>query len=366
MKLLNAFVLCFFCVFSFAQNRTTTSYFDVNYFRGNIALHNNEILHLIKGHPEGVVLSWNKKTYGFKDWEQRFNYPDYGFSFAYQDMKNPVLGDNYALFAHYNFYFLKRLLMLRIGQGIAYNTNPYDRETNFKNVAYGSSFLSSTHMMLNYKKERIFNRFGLQAGLSLIHYSNANVRAPNNSTNSITLNVGLNYSLSDADLLYRKTIDKTADREFNEPIKYNLAFRSGINESDVVGSGQYAMYIVSAYADKRINKISALHLGTDVFFSNFLKELIFYQSVAFPERGLTGKEDHKRVGIFAGHELFINKLSLITQLGYYVYYPFDFEGRMYTRLGLKRYFTSKIFGAITLKTHGAKAEGLEFGIGVRL
>ena len=361
--------LCVFCLafsLSFAQDKNHTSYVDVNYFQGNIALHNNEILHLIQGHPDGVILSWNKKTYGFEDWEQRFNYPDYGVSFAYQDMKNPVLGDNYSLYAHYNFYFFKRNLMFRIGQGMSYNTNPYDRETNFKNVAFGTKFGSSTYVMLNYKKERIIDRFGLQAGFSLIHYSNANVKSPNNGTNSITFNIGVNYNLQDSDLEYQNTLDKKADQEFSEPIKYNLAFRAGINESDVVGSGQYAMYVVSAYADKRINKSSALQVGTDIFFSNFLKELIYYRSVAFPDAGVTGDEDHKRVGVFAGHELFINKTSLLTQLGYYVYYPFDFEGRTYFRIGLKRYVYKKWYGALTLKSHGAKAEGVEFGIGIRL
>ncbi|KAA5826328.1 acyloxyacyl hydrolase [Algibacter amylolyticus] len=366
MKLFFSCVLSFISVIVFAQDKTNTSYVDVNYFRGNIALHNNEILHLITGHPDGVILSWNKKTYGFKDWEQRFNYPDYGVSFAYQDMKNPVLGNNYSLYAHYNFYFFKRNVMFRIGQGMAHNTNPYDRETNFKNVAFGSKFGSSTYVMLNYKKERIFDRFGLQSGFSLIHYSNANVKSPNNGTNSITFNLGLTYSLADKDLEYQHTLDKQADQDFSEPIKYNVVFRAGINESDIFGSGQYAMYVASAYADKRINKSSALQLGTDVFFSNFLKEFIYYRSVAFPEDGLTGNEDHKRVGVFAGHELFINKTSLITQLGYYVYYPFDFEGRVYTRLGLKRYFANKWFGVMSLKSHGAKAEGVEFGIGVRL
>lgn len=366
MKLFFSVVLSFISVFVFAQDKTNTSYVDVNYFRGNIALHNNEILHLITGHPDGVILSWNKKTYGFKDWEQRFNYPDYGVSFSYQDMKNPVLGNNYALYAHYNFYFFKRNLMFRIGQGMSHNTNPYDRETNFKNVAFGSKFGSSTYLMLNYKKERVFDRFGLQSGFSLIHYSNGNVKSPNNGTNSITFNVGLTYSLADKDLEYQHTLDKKEDQAFSEPIKYNVAFRAGINESDIFGSGQYAMYVLSAYADKRINKSSALQLGTDVFFSNFLKEFIYYRSVAFPDDELTGNEDHKRVGVFAGHELFINKTSLITQLGYYVYHPFDFEGRVYTRLGLKRYFAKNWFAAMSLKSHGAKAEGVEFGIGVRL
>jgi len=349
---------------SFSQEeKHTNTYFDLNYFGGNIALHNNDILHLITGHPEGFIFSWNKKTFGNEAWEQRFNYPDYGASFIFQNLRNNVLGKNYGLYAHYNFYFFKRNVMLRIGQGLAYNTNPYDKEDNFKNIAFGSHFLSSTYLMLNYKKERLFNRIGLQSGLSLIHYSNANVKAPNTSVNTIAFNLGLTYNLDEENQDY---IDDLEDEKFTESIKYNIAFRTGINQSDVIGSGQFPFYILSAYADKRLSHVSAIQLGADVFFSNFLKELIYYQSVSFPEENVSGDEDYKRVGIFAGHELFINKMSIETQLGYYVYYPFDFEGRTYIRIGLKRYFGKKFFAAMTLKSHGAKAEAVEFGVGVRL
>lgn len=349
---------------SFSQDKeATNSYFDLNYFGGSIALHNNDILHLITGHPEGFIFSWNKKTFGNEAWEQRFNYPDYGASFLYQDLKNEKLGENYGLFAHYNFYFFKRNVMLRIAQGISYNTNPYDKIENPKNVAFGTHFLSSTYLMLNYKKEQLFNRFGLQAGLSLIHYSNANVKAPNTSVNTIAFNVGLTYNLEDENLEF---IDDLDNEKFTESIKYNLAFRTGLNQSDVIGSEQFPFYILSAYADKRLSHLSAIQFGADVYFSNFLKELIYYQSVSFPEENVSGNEDFKRVGLFVGHELFINKMSLETQLGYYVYYPFDFEGRTYIRVGLKRYFGKTFFGAITLKSHGAKAEAVEFGIGVRL
>ena len=253
--------------------------------------------------------------------------------------------------------------MFRIGQGVAYNTNPYDKLDNHKNIAFGSHLLSSTYVMLNYKKERLFKRFGLQTGLSLIHYSNANVKAPNTSVNSMAFNLGLTYNLDEDDTEY---IDNLNDEKFTERIKYNIAFRSGINQSDIIGSGQYPFYIVSAYADKRLSHVSAVQFGAEVFFSNFLKELIYYQSVSFPELDVTGDEDYKRVGLFVGHELFINKMSVESQVGYYVYYPYDFEGRMYLRIGLKRYFGKKFFGAVTLKSHGAKAEAVEFGIGVRL
>jgi hypothetical protein len=326
MKQFFPYILCLCFSSAFSQEaKTEASTFDINYFKGNIALHNNDILHLIKGHPEGFILSWNKKTFGHKDWEQRYNYPDYGVSFAYQNLKNEVLGNNYSLYAHYNFYFLNRNLMFRVGQGLAFTTNPYDRVKNHKNIAFGSKFMSSTYVMLNYKKERIIDQFGLQAGLSLIHYSNANVKAPNTSVNSITFNIGVTYNLDEQKTEYIETIVK---EKFTQPIKYNVVFRSGINESDAIGSGQFPFYILSAYADKRINRKSAFQFGTDVFFSNFLKEYIKYRAAGFPEESNDANADYKRVGVFAGHELFVNKLSVVTQVGYYVYYPYDFEGQV--------------------------------------
>ncbi|WP_179375028.1 acyloxyacyl hydrolase [Winogradskyella wichelsiae] len=363
MRNLLCTILVIMSITIYGQDKTHNTYVDFNYFGGNIALHNNDILHLITGHPEGFIFSWNKKTFGDKAWEQRYNYPDYGASFMYQDFKNNKLGDSYGLYAHYNFYFFKRNIMLRIAQGLAYNTNPYDKIDNPKNIAFGSEILSSTYLMINYKKDRLFNRLGLQTGLSLVHYSNANVRAPNTSVNTIAFNVGLTYQLEAEEPEFISNLD---DEKFTEPIKYNIAFRSGINQSDVIGSDQFPFYVISAYADKRLSHVSAIQFGADVFFSKFLEELIYYRSVSFPEENVSGDEDYKRAGLFVGHELFVNKLSVETQIGYYVYYPYDFEGRTYLRIGLKRYFGENFFGALTLKSHGAKAEAVEFGIGLRL
>lgn len=254
--------------------------------------------------------------------------------------------------------------MLRVGQGIAYTTNPYDKVENFRNIAFGSRLMSSTYVMLNYKKENLFKRFGVQAGLSLIHYSNANVKAPNTSINTIAFNVGVNYNLDDTSLIeYQK---QEVTQNFAEPIKFNVVLRAGVNESDAIGSGQYGFTILSVYADKRLGRKSAIQLGTEVFFSNFLKEWIRYRAIAFPKGDIQGDEDYKRIGVFVGHELFINKLSVVTQLGYYVYYPVDFEGQTYIRIGMKRYFGKKWFGALTLRSHAAKAEAVEFGVGIRL
>ena len=357
----------FLCVyFGYAQDTDVPKKYvlDANQFYGSVLLHNPDISHLITDHPGGIILGVSRKTYGHKEWESDFGYPDTGYTFVFQNTNNPTLGKHFGLYGHYNFYFLKRNIQLRVAQGLAYNTNPYDKNENFRNNAYGSHILSSTVLMLNYHKENLVAGLGLRAGLSFVHYSNANFKAPNTSTNTMAVNFGLTYDL-DGGKVY-EYIEPGPKEKITEPIRYNFALRSGVNESDVIDSGRYGFWILSAYADKRLGRKSAIQLGTDVFFSNFLKELIRFQSISFPEMDVAADTDYKRVGLFVGHELFVNKMSVVAQLGYYVYYPFDFEGRMYNRIGMKRYFGHKIFGAITLKSHGAKAEAVEFGIGIRL
>ena len=335
---------------------------DANFFYGNILVHNKNIAHLITGHPSGLILGYNRHTYGYNAWEERYNYPDVGASFVYQDLKNPHLGENYSLYGHINFFFLDRRFMLRVGQGIAVASNPYNPENNSENNAYGSRLLSSTLFMLNYKQAHIFDKTGLQAGVALIHYSNGNVKSPNSSTNTLALNLGINYALDNEGLPPLVHREKT---KVTEPLHFNTVLRGGVNDSDYIGLRQRGFAVFSIFIDKKINAKSTLQAGIDFFLSPFLKDEIEYRHLNFPDDHLTGNEDWKRAGIFLGHELRFNKNALVTQVGYYFYYDYDFGERIYFRGGLKRYFTKNIFGAITLKSHYASAEAVEFGMGYR-
>lgn len=342
---------------------------EAEYFYGTILEHNPDIAHLIIDHPTGLVLSYNRKTYGYNEWEARYNFPDWGWTVIYQDMQNPVLGKNFGFYGHFNFYFFKRLLRLGIGQGLAYNTNPYDPENNFDNNAYGSPILSSTFLRAHFSKENIYKGLGVHAGVGFVHYSNANLKAPNNSTNTLYFGLGVSYQFDSETFPYRIPTGGWRNRanKYAERIRYNFVFRTGINEADVNGLGQFPFYVFSIYADKRINYKSKIQLGADMFFSDFLIDLIRYRATAFPGDGLTGDEDYRRVGVFIGHELLFNRLAFVSQLGYYVYWPYEFERRVYNRLGLKRYiYKDKVFVAATVKAHWAKAEAAELSIGFRL
>jgi len=359
------FKYTFLCLFflSNAQKENSSSFIDVNMYSGNIERHNDNITHLIQGHPNGFIIGWNKRVSGEKIWHSQYNYPEFGASFVAQNFNNSMLGSSYGVYGHYNFYFLKRRLMLRFAQGISYATNPYDKLKNPKNIAFGSDLLSGTYLMLNYVRPQIFGPIGVQAGAILLHLSNANIKAPNTSINSVTFNVGLTAALDS----YKETKEiETFNEDINKKIRFGLIFRTGVNQSDVVGTPQFPFYIFSAFAEKRINPKSLVMIGGEYFNSKFLKEYIYYQSVAYPENNIAHDLDYKRIGVYIGHELLFGRFSVQTQLGYYVYSPFDFEGRVYNRIGVKYYLSSKWFVSATLKSHTAKAEALEFSLGIRL
>ena len=100
-----SFLFVSVCTFSQEGNSSPFS-IEADVYHGTILEHNPDIAHLITQHPKGVILSFNKKTYGLREAERRYGYPDWGFTFVYQDFQNPILGENYSLYGHFNWFFL--------------------------------------------------------------------------------------------------------------------------------------------------------------------------------------------------------------------------------------------------------------------
>ena len=357
------FLLCLFSLTVFAQEDEDSNALEVSFLRGNVLPHTKDLYHL-QGHADGVMLSFLKQTHGKDEWHSAYNFPDYGAYFQYQNYNNDFLGKVYAVGVLYNFYFLNRNLELKLSQGIGYATIPYDKVENSKNKAFGSTLMANTNIGLFYKKEHLFDKFGWQAGFLFTHFSNGRTKSPNSGINSFLLNVGVNYDFSK---VTNKAMDTTlVKKNYSEPIKYNIVVRSGFNESPVIGSGQHPFYHIGFFVDKRFNRKSALQLGTDLFLTNSFKDFIKYKAVAFPELNIDPNTDYKRVGVFVGYELFVNRISLEAQVGYYVYRPFVNDIALYDRVGFKYHITPKLYTSFSVKTHMFLAEALEFGVGVRL
>lgn len=347
----------------FGQHKETYAV-ETSVLRGNVLPHRDDVLNLVNGHPDGLMVSFLAKTHGAQEWEKAYGFPDYGAYLLFQDFKSQPLGVCYAVGGLYNFYFLNRHLQLRISQGIALTTNPYNKVTNSINKAFGTRILDNTNLAVSYDNQKLLKPFGFHAGLMFTHYSNGRFKSPNSGINTYLLNVGLNYNFKEDKVVLNDTTMSKID--YSEPLKYNFVLRTGINESPIIRSGQHVFYHLGFYLDKRLGRKSALQMGTDLFLTNSIKEYIRYYSVAYPDKNIASNTDYKRVGVFVGHELFINHISLEAQLGCYVYRKFKQDISIYDRIGMKYYFSNNVYSEFSIKTHLFLAEALEFGIGVRL
>ena len=366
MKKVIFLALLIYSFLSYSQEKS--SYLQSDYFYGNVLGTNPDASIFLQGHPIGFFISYNRRSDGTQDWQEEYNYPDFGFSLGYQNYNSDVLGELYSVYGHYNFYLLdrnnKNQLILRTGIGLAYSTNPYDKVTNNKNTALGTALNSSTYFKLYFQRENIIDRLGINSGLTFVHASNSNIKSPNSGVNIWAATLGLTYDLNKREEILNYD-EPTKQKVFKEPLKFNFAVRTGVNESAIIGSGVKPFYVASAYIDKRVSRKSAIQFGADLYISPILKT--YYElNLTIPHTNLKETSSFSRVSLFLGHELFINKMSIETQIGYYVKYPFEYDGRVYETLGIKRYFNNKWFATVRLKAHAANAETVEFGFGIRL
>lgn len=328
--------------------------------KSSVIPHSENIKHLIENPSNGFFLSIDQQSTS-ESWKKKHNLPEYGFSLHGQFNKNKFLGDVFGIFAHTTFSFLNNNLHLKIGQGISYATNPYNAFSNYRNIAYGTHFMPATFFMLNYQKNNFIGNWGLQAGLLFTHHSNGSTKAPNTGTNTISFSTGINYTFESKYNIPEKQFVR-------ENKKYSLQtnFRTGVNESHIIGMGQKPFYHLAIMGNKNFNIHGNWQFGTEFFWSYTIKELTQFMAISFPETKTKQTDDWRRIGIFLGYEHYLNKLSIEAQTGYYIYTQYRRGATTYQRIGMKYYFSNRLQGLLSLKTHMGNAEALEFGIGYKI
>jgi hypothetical protein len=72
-----------------------------------------------------------------------------------------------------------------------------------------------------------------------------------------------------------------------------------------------------------------------------------------------------QLGLKIGWTYNIGNLSLPLEMGYYLKSMYTSDGPVYHRIGMRYYFKNNIFASLTLKSHWARADFFEYGLGYR-
>lgn len=315
--------------------------------------------HLSKSHPQGFRASYMFRTNGKNYWQQLYAYPDLGISFSYQDYHNPVLGKSFGLMPFMQLYMYRGKIssfLAHFGLGLAYHTNPYHSTRNPENLVLGSSLSFSLNTALKYQF-KINQAFSSGVFVHLEHYSNGGFKKPNSGINLIQGGIFINHDLKSKT---NTTYQRWEKVEFRHKKPY-LTILPSISFKELgLGSSILPSYNLGVHINKRIAHISTLNFGVDAYHDIAMKEWIAQRK---PDENI----DHKSVAITGGHELMINKISFVTQLGYYVYRPYDDLYRdFFQRYSLRIYVHPNIAISGALKTYLGRAEQVEWGLMFKL
>lgn len=348
-----------FACSGFSQSRTPHTYtLGANVYQG-VVLTTSEVARFAQTRPVGFEIFINKNTYGHSYWEHRYHCPDIGFSLLYTDYLNPVLGKSIGGTLYMNvpiLLFQRAKITVGLGTGLGYHTRPFRPPLEEGNTLLGTPVTLTMRTQFNYT--RWLSKYW-QATLSakLVHYSNAAYSRPNRGVNMPMVNVGVSRLLSSEIPAYASP-SEVADHEPLRRVSYYFGISTGLKTLENQGA-RHGFANLHAYTTLRFSAISGLTAGLDAFLDNATRDYIH-------QRFTRDYPDYRRLGLAIGHELFYHRVSVLAQIGVYLYRPYqELYQPIYERIGLRYALSQYLLGNFTLKVHGGRAELVEFGLGVR-
>jgi len=332
---------------------------SATYHQGAILPHRKIVSELVGKSTRSVELSVYKNTFGKKDWQISHGYPRLGVSVIAMDLGNEKqLGNGYGVFSFIELpsnHQRKISWNMKLGYGLGYIEKPFDRETNYKNVAIGSHFNAIIYANSSWGL-RLSKSVNLSLGLSLIHFSNASYSVPNLGINVLSLNSGVSYSFGKKEVFVEREIEK-------RPQKWIKSLRATIGAKEILPAGG-PKYVVSAYSfdfmKARAEK-SSIGVGADLFYNSALTQLIINDSSS-----TLSSFNNFRLGVSGLYAFDFGKISLTIEMGAYVFSRYKKQGLIYNRLTTRFNASEKLFFTVGLKTHYAVADFPEFGIGYNI
>ena len=351
-------MLIFLAEFVFSMNiqgQETNSKFyfgGININTGKIVPHSKRIEN-IKGDLYVLQAKLYQNLFSTTNWENPFHATKFGYSLTYIHTQNAIIGDFWGanMFLEPMLYSNRHLhLYTHLGAGIAFATEKFNKENNPTNfmISTDLSFFFNLKLNLDYQLNKEFS-LGLNAGFS--HCSNAALNLPNLGINMLNYGVNIGYRIFEENYHTIAINTNIPKKKWTYDFTIGIATR-GVNEE----LNKYYLILTNDFAINHfLNQKNILSLNL---------HYVLRQGEIYDSYYSTTYNSY--YGLALGHELLIRRLSVITQLGSYFYDTNLNKHYWYARLGIRYYFTSNIYGMMTLTNRKQSADYLQYAIGYRL
>ena len=331
---------------------------ELNY--GYVYPHTTSIKYELKENIYGLKMTLSTDAYGRTAWDKLFRYPHYGAGLLTTTLGNDeVFGRANALFLFTDIPFTSKKRRLtfnyEIDFGFAYLTKKFDIEKNSMNIAISSNFNFYGAFELNARYHLDENN-ELKAGINLSHFSNGKLNTPNLGINSVKMCIVYYHTIMPA--RYERRIPPLPEKSGRHNL--DLVLSAGSKADDQITGKRYLISSFVADYKYKLSLRYAMGAGADAFYDQSLGP----NKIA-GEGGTYSRIDLYQAAIHASMYVQYSKLTILTQVGEYVYADYYKYSRMFFRIGFRYKLYRNLFFNLTLKSHYAIADYVEWGIGYR-
>ncbi len=353
-------IILFFCCITsvFGQNFTDNLYIETKYQYGFILPHHSFFYYFNDKHPYAVNVEIGKRLTGTKEWQQLYRYPLFGYGVYYCDLGNKqYFGKATAFYGFINIPVISKnkfSFNYTIAGGFSYLSKSFSVAGNYYNLAIGSHENVYVNLGMD-TKINLTKKILFETGFGITHYSNGALSKPNTGINVITANCGIIYNINTTGL------NRFEVKEHKPYFDYFVIYSAGIREnSPPVGKKWFASSL-SLNIDRAFWRKRSLGAGIDIFYDNSIISRLETEDSIFNNMLI----DNFRTGLHLSHDLIFGKTSITMQTGFYIISKYKRDGNIYSRFGIRYKLNNHWILNLSLKTHFAKADFIEWGFGYR-
>jgi len=349
MRLCIALLLIFLSYTSFGQDE---KWVEFRMKGGFLAAHRAIIAHVPAEHALAGEISFYTQGKGKKAWHDAYHMPIYGFTGFYGSVGNRELLGHYAGvygFISYPFVRFKSYSFSgKMGAGLGFGTKVYNAENNIMSIPVSSHL--NAMVCLGLESRFVIGKSSIVLALDMTHFSNGAAKVPNLGLNLPYISVGYGYRVKDGKS--DTTIIHPAFKKYWELGGIGIA---SFKEVFPVGTGKYGVYALNLTGRRYFRRSVAAELSFDII----SKQAVFAYQSDVPKT----QADIIQLGIFAGYIIPMDRLHAVIGMGYYVRDMFQPEDPLYHKVGMRYVFDNGININLVLKSHWARADYVEYGIG---
>lgn len=240
--------------------------------------------------------------------------------------------------------------------GLSFNLKPFDPDFNPFNQFIGSYENGYVHAALN-MQYRLMPQLSVDSSIGFKHFSNGSLRKPNTGLNFIPFSIGVRANLNQADFEY--SFDKE-DPQYIANNQVNIVMSIG-GKNYEIGEGQYLKWGLGLNMMRQRHFKYRYGLGLEMFYSGAAATRNPSEIIRF--------QDRTSFALAASWEWVLTKnLYVPIAFGTYLHrnYLNDEIKWYYQRIGIRYRLNNHLFGGVTIKAHGFKADFFEWTVGYTL